>query len=60
MIQWYADATLKMEPTMTCILRVIQSANKCPNMYKLSNLSLQGLCYLTGYRLITDYIIIAT
>ena len=34
MIQWYADATLKMEPTMTCILRVIQSANKCPNMYK--------------------------
>ena len=56
MIQWYADATLKIEPAMT-LLQVIHSANICPNMYKLNNLSLQGLRYLTGYRLITDYII---
>ena len=33
MIQWYADATLKMEPAMT-LLQVMHSANICPNMYK--------------------------
>ena len=61
MIQWYADATLKMEPTMTCILQVIQSANKCPNMY-VQNSAIYHykdyVIYLTGYRLITDYIIL--
>ena len=55
--EWYADATLKMEPTMTCILRVIQSA---PNMYKTQQFVITRITLSnwlqTNYRLHHGYL----
>ena len=60
MIQWYVDATVKMEPTMTCILRVIQSANKCSNIYKTQQFIITRITLSnwlqTNYRLHHSYL----